>query len=256
MRRGGYYPTQLERVRDHYPIITHGLTMSLGAVDAPDERYLEDLDAETKRLGTPWHSDHLCFSTAGERVLHDLLPLTHSQRTVEHVSDRISRVRDRLGLPIAIENISWYAHPGRAELPEHELINRILDRADASLLLDVNNVYVNSLNHGFEPRQFIEAMPFDRVVQLHVAGHTRQENGLVIDTHGADVCDPVLELLELTVARIGPVPVVLERDNQIPPLTELLDEVERLDEAYRRGLARRQKRQDARARGEGNAARS
>ncbi len=230
MRRGGYYPAALERVRERYPIVTHGLTMSLGAIDPPAASYLDELARETQRLGTPWHSDHLCFSTAGTRVMHELLPLKFCNENVVRVADRVRNVRDRLGLPMAIENISWYAHPGRPELDEAEFIGEILERADCGLLLDVNNAWVNGQNHGFDPKKFISALPLERVIQIHVAGHTRSQSGLIVDTHGAPVIDPVVALLEWTLERTGPVPVLLERDNFVPPLSELLAEVETLFE--------------------------
>jgi uncharacterized protein len=237
MRRGGWYPAALEQVRRRYPIVTHGLTLSIGAVDPPPEPYLDDLARELRRLGSPWHSDHLCYSSAGEVVLHDLLPLRHSEENVTRIADRLRRVEDRLGVPLAIENISWYAHPGRMELREEEFINRVLERSGCRLLLDVNNVWVNSKNHGFDPRKFIAALPLDRVIEIHVAGHSRRPSGLLVDTHGAPVPDPVIELLEWTLARTGPVPVLLERDHEIPPLAELCEEVGRLAEIYRRVTA-------------------
>ena len=238
MRRGGYYPAALERVAERHAVVTHGLTMSLGAVDPPSDEYLRDLGREIGRVGSPWHSDHLCFSSAGARSLHDLLPLKLSDENVERVSDRLRRVQDRLGVPMAFENISWYAHPGRPEMPEAEFICRIAERSGCGLLLDVNNVYVNAQNHGFDPYAFLARMPLDRVVQLHVAGHTKTDTGLIIDTHGATVCDPVHELLAWTIERTGPRPVLLERDNAIPPLSELLDEVKVLDGVYQQALRR------------------
>ena len=237
MRRGGYFPWALEQVKARTPIITHGLTLSLGAVDRPEQSYIEELVRETTRVGTPWHSDHLCFSTAGPRVLHDLLPLELAKPVAARVADRVRWVQDALGLPMAIENISWYAHPARPKISEEDFITEVLERADCGLLLDVNNVYVNSKNHGFDPRTFIDSLPLDRVWQIHVAGHTRTPAGLVLDTHDAPVVDPVLDLLSWTIERTGPVPVLLERDNAIPPLNVLLDEVRVLQDYYERGLA-------------------
>lgn len=233
MRRGGYFPAQLERVRDRYPLITHGLTLSIGAADAPSEQYLSELEHEIARLGSPFHSDHLCFSSAGARFLHDLLPLKFAQENVERVAARARAVQDRLGVPLALENISYYGHLGRREMPESEFVARVIDASGVGLLLDVNNAYVNALNHGGDPFDFLRQMPFDRVVEIHVAGHERQGE-LVIDTHGAPLIDPVYELLEWTLERTGPVPVLLERDNDIPPLAELLGEVKRLQAIYQR----------------------
>ena len=242
MRRGGFYPAALEQIAERTPIVTHGLTMSLGAAEPPADDYMSALRTEIERVGSPWHSDHLCFSTAGGRVLHDLLPLKLCRESADRVADRVRAAEDRLGVPMAVENISWYAHPGRQELPEEELICRVLERSGAGLLLDVNNVYVNALNHGFDPYEFIAALPLERVLQIHVAGHTRLESGLVLDTHGAPVCDPVYELLEWTIARTGPKPVLLERDNWVPELDELLAEVRAIDAVYQRGIARHQER--------------
>ena len=236
MRRGGTIPARLERVTERYPIVTHGLTMSLGAVDPPSEDYLEDLATEITRVRTPWHSDHLCWSTAGPVVLHDLLPLKLAQANADRVADRLRRVEDRLGVPMLVENISWYAHPGEPEMREEDFIVSVLERSGCGLLLDVNNVYVNSRNHGFDPYQFIDRLPLDRVGQIHVAGHEHLDDGLILDTHGAPIIDPVYELLEWTLQRTGPVPVLLERDHNIPPLPTLLEEVKHLSGIYERAM--------------------
>lgn len=232
MRRGGYYPAQLEQLGERYPLLTHGLTLSIGAVDDPDPSYLSELRAEIRRTRSPLHSDHLCFSSAGPRMLHELLPLQHSRANIARVADRAKRVQDTLGVPFALENITYYAHPGRPELSELDFLQSVLSASGAGLLLDVNNVYVNSLNHGFDPYAFIAQLELGRVVEIHVAGHSRQPSGLVLDTHGAPVVDPVLELLGFTLARSGPRPVLLERDNAIPPLAELMREVQAIRAVY------------------------
>jgi uncharacterized protein len=234
MRRGGYYPAALEAIRERYPIVTHGLTLSLGAIDEPSPVYLRELRTEIERLRSPWHSDHLCFSTAGPRVLHELLPLKFCDENVVRVADRIRRLEDVLGVPLAIENITFYAQAGRAELREAEFICRVLDRSQAKLLLDVNNVYVNAQNHGFDPYRFLSEIPLDQVIEIHVAGHTRTESGLILDSHGKPVIDPVLDLLEWVLARTGPMPVLLERDNDVPPLDDLLKELDILRRVYER----------------------
>jgi len=232
MRRGGYYPAQLEKLLDRYPLVTHGLTLSIGAEAEPDRDYLTELKTELARTRSPYHSDHLCFSSAGARSLHELLPLQHSRRNVARIAERARRLRDELGVPFALENITYYVHPGRPELSELDFLTSVLEASDAGLLLDVNNVYVNSLNHGFDPRAFISALDLSRVVEIHVAGHTRKASGLVLDTHGAAVEDPVLELLAFTLARSGPRPVLLERDNNVPPLPELVRELTQLRGVY------------------------
>lgn len=237
MRRGGYFPWALSQVRERYPLVTHGLTMSLGAVDPPPVEYLAELKDEIERMGSPWHSDHLCLSTAGPLVLHDLLPLRLSRANADRTAERLCSIQQVLGVPMGFENISWYAHPGHAELSETEFINRVLEQSGCWLLLDVNNVYVNARNHGFDAYEFISQLPLDRVIQLHVAGHTELESGLLLDTHGADVCDPVYDLLRWTLERAGPRPVLLERDNDVPDLDSLLDEVRRLRAVYAEAIA-------------------
>jgi uncharacterized protein (UPF0276 family) len=232
MRRGGYYPAQLEKLLERYPLVTHGLTLSIGAEDEPSTDYLSELKAELARTRSPYHSDHLCFSSAGKRSLHELMPLQHSRRNVARIADRARRLRDVLGLPFLLENITYYVHPGQAELSELDFLSAVLEASDAGLLLDVNNVYVNSLNHGFDPRAFIAGLDLSRVVEIHVAGHTRKASGLVLDTHGCAVVDPVLELLAFTLSLSGPRPVLLERDNDVPPLSELLRELEQLRVIY------------------------
>ena len=240
--RGGYYPASLERIAERYPIVTHGLSLSIGAADEPDPAYLVALRTEVNRLGTPWHSDHLCFSSAGKRMLHELLPLQFSAENVARVSERAQRMTDFLGRPFALENITYYLHPGRREMPELEFLNRVLERADAKLLLDVNNVYVNARNHAFDPYDFIAGLPLERVVEIHVAGHRSLDSGLLLDTHGQPVADPVLDLLAWTLERTGPVPVLLERDNDVPELPVLLTEVAKLAQLQAHALTRHAER--------------
>ena len=236
--RGGYYPSALERIAERYPIVTHGLTLSLGAIAEPDPSYLSALQAELTRIDPPWHSDHLCFSSAGERVLHELLPLKFSEENVLRVAARARRVEAFLERPFALENITYYVHPGEPEMSELEFLQRVLEQSQAHLLLDVNNVYVNARNHDFDPYAFIAALPLDRVLEIHVAGHRKLDSGMLLDTHGQAVEAPVLELLEWTIERAGPVPVLLERDNDVPDLSELLREVAELRELQARALRR------------------
>jgi hypothetical protein len=234
MRRGGYFPAQLERVRERYPLSSHGLTLSIGAMEPPSAEYLAELRREVERLGAPFHSDHLCLASSGSRMFHDLLPLKACRENVTRVVERVLRVRDALGVPLALENISYYAHPGQRELDEAEFVREVIERSEAGLVLDVNNAFVNSRNHGGDPRAFIQALPLERVVEIHVAGHFERPSGLVIDTHGAPVAEPVYELLEWTLERTGKVPVLLERDNDVPPLAELEREIQRLKAVYAR----------------------
>ena len=232
MRRGGYFPDALARAAASYPTITHGLTMSVGGTDPLDALYLRELAAFVREMKSPWHSDHLCFGAASGRVLHDLLPVAFHEAAVVRVADRIRAAQDALGVPMAIENISFYMHPGEKTMSEAEFIAQVCDRADCRLMLDVNNAYVNASNFGFDVDDWMRTVPLDRVVQIHVAGHESFDEGpggkVVIDTHGAPVGDPVLALLGRVLARTGRVPVLLERDQAIPPLAGLLTEIAKI----------------------------
>jgi uncharacterized protein len=213
--------------------------MSLGGSDPLDETYLRELRAFIRDVRAPWHSDHLCFSTAHGAVLHDLLPLRFTERSALHVADRIKRARDALGVPMAVENISFYTDPGPREMDEPEWISLVCDRADCGLMLDVNNAYVNARNFGFDVDAWMRNAPLERTVQMHVAGHERFEESdfvegatgtILLDTHGADVPDPVLSLLARVLPRTGDAPIVLERDQNIPPFAELMAELRRVRE--------------------------
>jgi uncharacterized protein (UPF0276 family) len=236
VRRGGRFARMLARARERWPILTHGLTLGFGEVEPAEPGYVAQLKHFLTDVRAPWHSEHLCVSSADGVMLHDLLPLPFRADAVDTAVARIRELRDALELPVAIENISYYAHPGRAELEEADFLLEVLERADAKLLLDVNNVYVNSRNHRFDAAQFLDRMPAERVVQIHVAGHSQRDDGLIIDTHGAAVRDEVYALLEHALRRVGPVPVLLERDQSFPAFDELIGEVKRLDALYRRAL--------------------
>lgn len=233
--RGGLYETILSDAHARWPILPHGLTLSLGSTERFDADYTRRLRALLDELNAPWYSDHLCFGGVDGAMLHDLLPLPFSRAAVAVAVDRIAELQDALGRPVAIENISWYAHPGPREMEEIDFLLEVLDQSGAKLMLDVNNVYVNGLNHGFDPRPFIERLPADRVVQMHVAGHgsgPASKARPVIDTHGQPVCDGVYELFGHALRHTGPVPVLLERDMNYPPLDELLIELRRLRAIY------------------------
>lgn len=239
MRRGGYYPAALARIGRRYPLVTHGLTLSLGAGAPADRDYVRELADEVERLGTPWHSDHLAFTSGAGRVFHELLPLKFSRDAAYRVADRLEALAETLGRPVAVENITYYAHAGRAELSESDFLHTLFERTRARLLFDVNNVYVNAQNHGFDARAALAAFPLERAIELHVAGHTRAPSGLLIDTHGAPVAPAVLDLLAATLERTGPLPVLLERDNAVPELGVLLEEVRSVRAVVERALAAR-----------------
>jgi uncharacterized protein (UPF0276 family) len=261
MGRGGYYDESLDRAKDLWPIVTHGLTMSIGGTDPLRPDYLVGLRSFLERTGSPWHSDHLCFSTFGGVVLHDLLPLAFKRSEVLRVADRIKRAQDAVGRPMAVENVSFYLHPGKAEMSEAEFVASVCEAADCGLMLDVNNAWVNATNFGYDVDAYMRTIPLDRVVQMHVAGHdwyrepapgetgdfvhasppanlSAREGMLIVDTHGSDVDSEVLALLERTLEKTGPVPVLLERDQSIPPLDELLGEVRRLERIWDRATAK------------------
>ncbi len=250
MGRGGAARRTLEAVCDAYPVVTHGLSMSLGGSDPIAVRYLDELRAFIDQVKSPWHSDHACMSLDGGRMLHDLLPIPLTRKSAAHVADRVKAVQDRLGVPMAIENVSFYAHAGAPELSEPLFVREICERADCGWLFDVNNAVVNAANFSLDVDDWLAAAPLERVVQIHVAGHewfdfeagelvplgaARPEHQaranvdrLAIDTHGANAQPAVLALLESALARTGPVPIVIERDQNVPPLAELLAEVARV----------------------------
>jgi len=236
--RGGRYESMLTQARARFPLLTHGLTMAFGSIAPFDPSYLRDLRGLLADLQVPWHSDHLCFAGVDGVFAHDLLPLPWSRESVDVAVDRVRQAQDALGVPIALEHISYYARAPGGEMSELAHLCEILERADAKLLLDVNNVFVNSQNHGFDPRAFIDGLPLARVVQLHVAGHLVRADGLRVDTHAEPVCEEVFALFEYTMTKLGRrLPVLLERDDNYPALGELLREVQRLEEIYERSLA-------------------
>ena len=240
--RGGSRPARLARIAERFPILSHGLSLSLGGLDPLDAEFLAALRGFFAReVPAPWHSDHLCFSSEGGKTLHDLLPVPWTTASARRVAARVRETSERLERPMLVENISYYLPLGCTPLDEAAFVVEVLERADCGLLLDVNNVFVNAQNHGFDPLAWLAAIPEDRVVQLHIAGHELWDEStgdLIIDTHGAPVRAEVDALLEWVVARTGPVPVLLERDANIPPLAELLAERDRLDAIYQRGIAR------------------
>jgi uncharacterized protein (UPF0276 family) len=231
---GGFFEHVLAEVRERFPVVTHGLSLGLGDRALPDPGFLRALRTFLETVGTPWHSDHLCFGAVGGAHLHDLLPLPFTRESVRTVVDRVSLLEDALGLPIAVENISWYAHPGDAEMDEADFLREVLSRSGARLLLDVNNAFVNARNHGADARDFLRRIPADRVVQIHVAGHFTGGDGLRIDTHGEPSAMRSTTCSAFALARTGRVPVLLERDGQYPPFDELAAEVERLDAILQR----------------------
>lgn len=237
--RGGRFAALLERAADRGPIVAHGLSLCFGALTPFDRGYTSQLKALLDRVDAPWYSDHLCFGASGDVFLHDLLPLPFSAEAIEVAAQRVRELRDAIERPVAIENVSYYADPAPRAMEEPDFVIEVLETADCKILLDVNNVYVNALNHGFDARSYIDRIPRERVVQIHVAGHYTRPDGIVIDTHGEAVCDGVYDLLAYTLERIGPVPVLLERDQNFPTVDEVFAEVRRLDAIYTRSMQKR-----------------
>jgi len=237
MQRGGRYESLLADARLRFPLVTHGLSMRVGTLRPFDPGYLRTLRAMLHDLKAEWHSDHLCFGGVDGLYAHDLLPLPLNQESIQVAVDRIHEAQDALGVAIAVEHISFYATPPGSVMDEASHLNEILERADARLLLDVNNVFVNAQNRGFDPRAFIDRMPMERVSQLHIAGHFVRDDGFRIDTHAEPVCEGTFALFEYTMQKLArPIGVLLERDDNFPAFGELVQEVKRLDEIYRRVL--------------------
>ncbi|WP_284616211.1 MNIO family bufferin maturase [Aquabacterium humicola] len=222
---GGRPLAHLERIRRDFPVVMHGVSMSIGGTDPLDRGYLRELKALAARVEPAWLSDHLCWTGVDGRNLHDLLPLPMNEVALRHVVARIDEVQEILGRRIAIENLSSYVRFASDEMREYEFVAELLRRCDCRLLLDVNNVFVSSVNHGFDARAYIDAMPADRVLQIHLAGHSRQGD-VLIDTHDAPVCAEVWDLYRYTLQRLGFKPTMIERDDHIPPLPELLAELD------------------------------
>jgi uncharacterized protein len=224
---GGGRPLRwLERVRERYPVVLHGVSLSIGSSDPLDSAYLIELKALAERIQPAWISDHLCWTGVAGRNMHDLLPLPHTEEAVRHVAGRVRQVQDFLGRRILLENVSTYADFTASALPEWEFLRAVTEEADCLLLLDVNNIYVNSQNHGFDPLDYLRAVPAQRVQQIHLAGHSR--NGeLLIDTHDHPVPEAVWALYAEALRRFGPVATMIERDDRIPPLAELVAELDR-----------------------------
>lgn len=226
----------LERTIDTWPIVVHGTALSIGSVSPLDEAYLADLFALIEATKSPWFSDHLCFSSVFGTEFHDLLPLPFTEEALDHVAGRITRLQAMAPVPFAVENPSYYVEFASSEMDEATFLRRLVEAADCGLLLDVNNVYVNSQNHGYDPRAFIDALPLDRVLQIHMAGHTRMGD-VIIDTHGDHCIDPVLDLYAFTLARTGPVTTLVEWDNQVPPVEVLLAENAKVRAVAERALS-------------------
>jgi uncharacterized protein len=219
----------LEEIRRDFPIACHGIAMNLGSVDPLDEKYLSNLKEFADRVDPFVVSDHCCWNSNGGQYLHDLLPLPYTQESLKHLADRITRVQERLGRRILLENVSSYLQYEHSEMTEWEFLSEVCRKADCGLLLDVNNIYVSSVNHKFDPLLFLDGVPLDRVGQMHMAGHTRYKSKsgdvYLIDTHSKPVCPEVWDLYGEAVRRLGPVNTMIEWDSDIPEWSVLHAEI-------------------------------
>ena len=221
---GGKPLNYLERIRSHYPVVLHGVSLSIGSTAPLSKDYLTQLKALADRIEPAWISDHLCWTGTDGYNLHDLMPLPYTEEAIRHVADRVARVQDHLGRRILLENVSSYVTYRASAMTEWEFLSEIARRADCLMLLDINNIYVSSFNHDFDPVDYLEGIAVDRVQQFHLAGHYNAGD-YIIDTHDAPVIDPVWDLYAKAVRRFGPVSTMIERDDNIPPLDDLLAEL-------------------------------
>lgn len=226
MRVGGRLGRQLRALTERYAFVTHGLSLSIGSPAPLDEDFVREVKQFLDRHGIADYTEHLSYCS-DDGHLYDLMPIPFTEEAVDYVAARVRRVQDILERRIALENASYYA-PLATELGELEFINAVIERADCDLLLDVNNIHVNSINHGYDAQAFLDALPGERVRYVHVAGHYVEAEDLRVDTHGSDVIDPVWQLLDRAYARFGVQPTLLERDFNIPPLADLLGEIGRI----------------------------
>lgn len=215
MSRGGMPLANLDHLRAHYPVVPHGVSLSIGAGEPLDSAYLERLKALVERIHPPWASDHFCWTGTTRANLHDLLPLPLTKRVLEHVVDRVKLVQDRLGVPFALENASSYVAFASSSMPEWEFVASVAEKADCGILFDINNVFVSAYNHGFDANAYIDAIPADHVVQMHLAGHT-DKGSYLLDTHSDHVRAEVWDLYRRAVRRIGAVSTLIEWDDDIP----------------------------------------
>jgi uncharacterized protein (UPF0276 family) len=229
---GGKPLHYLERVRERFPLVMHGVSLSIGSTDPVDFNYLAEVRALAARIEPHWISDHLCWTGIEGRNLHDLLPLPYTEEALDSVVARVGQVQDSLGRQILLENVSSYLSYRASEMTEWEFLSEVAQRADCAILLDINNIYVSSVNHGFDPLTYLRAVPKSKVRQFHLAGHSDMD-GHLIDTHDHPIAAPVWDLYGAAVAHFGAVPTMIERDDNIPPLSELVAELDMARELSR-----------------------
>jgi uncharacterized protein (UPF0276 family) len=234
---GGKPLGYLMRIRERFPVVMHGVSLSIGSTQPLDRAYLAQVKALAARLEPEWVSDHLCWTGVAGRNMHDLLPLPYTEEALANVVERVRTVQDSLGRRILLENVSSYVSYRDSQVTEWQFLREIAERADCLILLDVNNIYVSSVNHEFDPVDYLNAIPVERVQQIHLAGHENHGDYL-IDTHDHPVPDPVWELYGAALRRFGSVSTMIERDANIPPLEELCAELDAARQLAARTLAR------------------
>jgi len=222
---GGKPLHYLEKIREYYPLVMHGVSLSIGSCDPLDWDYLKEVKQLAEHIQPKWISDHLCWTGFDHKNMHDLLPLPYTEEAIQHLVGRIRQVQDFLGQRLLIENVSSYLTYSHSVLTEWDFLREICEQADCLILLDVNNVYVSSINHEFNPLTYINAIPRERVYQIHLAGHSNM-GSYIIDSHDDDIVDPVWDLYEATLNIIGSVSTMIERDDNIPDLSSLLAELD------------------------------
>ncbi|KTD42479.1 DUF692 domain-containing protein [Legionella quateirensis] len=221
---GGKPLYYLDKIRQDYSIVMHGVSLSLGSSDALDMDYMHELKNLANRIEPVWISDHLCWTGVDSLNVHDLLPVPYTNEAINHIVSRIQQIQEFLGRPLLIENVSSYLTFKQSEMTEWAFLSEIVKKSGCYILLDVNNIYVSSVNHQFNPLDYIHSVPADRVAQIHLAGHSNHGD-YIIDTHDAPVIQPVWDLYADTIQRLGPVSTMIERDDNMPPFDELLHEL-------------------------------
>lgn len=237
---GGRFGRQFRALCERFPMVCHGLSLSIGGPAPLDIDFLKDIRVFLDEHGIDCYTEHLSYCSDDKGHLYDLMPIPFTAEAVRYVAARVRQVQDVLGRRIGIENVSYYAAPG-AEMSELEFINAVLEESDCALLLDINNIYVNSVNHGYDPVGFLQGLPRSRVAYGHIAGHHREDKDLIVDTHGAGVIGDVWSLLERAYEIFGVFPTLLERDFNFPPVQDLLAEVDRIHELQARWAADEQR---------------
>ena len=220
---GGRPLAVLDQILEQYRVVQHGVSMYFGSAEPLNREHLKRLKTLVRRTKTPWLSDHLCWGSVDGRYTHDLLPIPYTWEAVKLTAQKIRQVQDYLEIPVAVENVSSYAEFHDSVMTEWEFLNEVVEGADCGILLDVNNIYVSSVNHGFDPAVYVESVPTERVAQIHIAGHSRYEK-YILDTHDHPVIDPVWGLYSRAIERIGPTATLLEWDDKIPSFEEVHQE--------------------------------